>query len=131
MSAIMDGGYPIVLKGKEYKLLFSLNALDALQDKFGGYDQLDEIFTKENKNLFKDLRWLLTTLINEGLNEGEEELTEMQVGRMIHLGNLGDIKEAIFKSFAAGVNGDELESEEESANDDAENDGGNRQGAQE
>lgn len=107
MSAIKDGRYPIELKGKTYHLLFSLNALDALQDKFGGYDKLGEIFNANNKDVFKDLRWLLTLLINEGLEDDEPQLTEQSVGKLIHLGNIGVIQEAIYKSFAYGVNGGE------------------------
>ena len=107
MSAIKDGRYPINLRGKEYHLLFSLNALGAVQDKFGGYDKLNKIFSSENKDIFKDTRWLLTLLINEGLEDGEPQLEEMQVGRMIHLGNIDEIKNAIYLAFAKGVNGGE------------------------
>lgn len=111
MSAIKDGRYPITLNGKDYYLLFSLNALDALQDKYGGYDKLSDIFNENNKDIFKDLRWLLTVLINEGLEDDEPELTEQKVGKLIHLGNIGMIKTAIYKSFAFGVNGGEEEAE--------------------
>ena len=48
MSAIQSGAYPVTLNGKEYGLLFSLNALDAIQDKFGGYDKLHEVFNANN-----------------------------------------------------------------------------------
>jgi hypothetical protein len=129
MSAIKDGRYPINLRGKDYYLLFSLNALDALQDKFGGYDKLSEIFNEKNKDIFKDLRWLLTLLINEGLEENEQELTEQQVGRLIHLGNIGEIKTVIYKSFAYGVNGGE-QPEDTDSTDETEDNEGNRQSAQ-
>ena len=33
-----DGGYTVELKGKKYRLLFTLNALEELKDKCGGYD---------------------------------------------------------------------------------------------
>lgn len=139
MSAIKDGRYPITLNGKDYYLLFSLNALDALQDKYGGYDKLSDIFNENNKDIFKDLRWLLTMLINEGLEDGEPELTEQKVGKLIHLGNIGMIKTAIYKSFAFGVNGGEEQpeteqpetEETEAGADDTEDDEGNRQSAQE
>ena len=134
MSAIKDGRYPINLNGKEYYLLFSLNALDALQDKYGGYDKLGEIFDSNNKDIFKDLRWLLTMLINEGLEDDEPQLTEQRVGKLIHLGNLSEIKTAIYKSFAYGVNGGEQTETEETeagAENDTEDDEGNRQSAQE
>ena len=132
MSAIKDGRYPITLNGKDYYLLFSLNALDALQDRYGGYDKLSDIFNEKNKDIFKDLRWLLTVLINEGLEDGEPELTEKKVGKLIHLGNIGMIKTAIYKSFAFGVNGEEQpETEETEEEAGAEDDEGNRQSAQE
>lgn len=107
MSAIKDGRFPVELGGKEYHLLFSLNALDEMQDRFGGYDKLDKAFDQSNPNMIKDLRWLLTLVINEGLEEGEQELTEKQVGKLIHIGNLPLIKDAIFNAFVYSTNGGE------------------------
>ena len=91
MSAIKDSRYPITLKGKEYNLLFSLNALDALQDRYGGYDKLSEVLNESNPNWVKETKWLLTMLINEGLlaeDENAETLGEDRVGRLIHMGNI-------------------------------------------
>ena len=42
MSAIKNGVYTVTLKGKEYGILFSLNALDEVQGRFGGYDKLED-----------------------------------------------------------------------------------------
>ncbi len=109
MSAIKDGGYTVELKGKEYRLLFTLNALDEIQTKFGGYDKLNEIFNQSNPDWVKDTKWLLTMLINEGLLEEDENaeiMEEQKVGRLIHVGNLVDVQRAIFASFAAGTAGD-------------------------
>ena len=105
MSAIKDGRLPIELNGKEFHLLFSLNVLDEMQDRFGGFDTLAEVLS--GKESIKNLRWLLTLLINEGAGEGEELLTERQVGHMIHTGNFGDVRTAIFRAFAMGNTGDE------------------------
>ena len=58
MSALQNGAYPVTLNGKEYGLLFSLNALDEIQEKFGGYDKLSEILNSDNKDLFKNIKWL-------------------------------------------------------------------------
>lgn len=104
MSAIKDGRYPITLD-KERHILFSLNAIDALQEKFGDFANLGEIMT--GKDGIKDLRWLLTLILNEGADEKEEVLTEMQVGKLIHTGNLNDVKESLFKAFALASVGDE------------------------
>ena len=69
MSAIKDGRFPIVLD-KERHLLFSLNAIDEMQDKFGGFDRLDTVLS--GKDSIKNLRWLLTVLLNEGAEDDEE-----------------------------------------------------------
>ncbi len=109
MSAVKDGGYVVTLKGKEYRLLFTLNALDEIQTKFGGYDKLNEIFNQSNPDWVKDTKWLFTLLINEGLLEEDENaeiMEEQKVGRLIHVGNLADVQRAIFASFAAGTAGD-------------------------
>lgn len=116
MSAMNDGGYTVELKGKKYRLLFTLNALEELQDKCGGYDKLPEVFNQNNKDWVKDTKWLLTMLINEGLLEEDENaelLSEDKVGRLIHLGNIREVQNAIFASFAAGTAGDGNEDEEE------------------
>ena len=88
---------------KERHLLFSLNAIDEMQDKFGGFDRLDTVLS--GKDSIKNLRWLLTVLLNEGAADDEEPLTEKQVGKLIHTGNFADVKAAIFKSFSMGNNG--------------------------
>ena len=116
MSALKDGGYTVTLKGKEYRLLFTLNALDEIQGKFGGYDKLNEVFNQNNPDWVKDTKWLLTLLLNEGLLEEDENaelLTETQVGRMIHTGNLQEVQNAIFKSFYRGTAGDNSDTENE------------------
>lgn len=116
MSVIKDGRYPVEIGGKTYHLLFSLNALDELQDKFGGYDKLAEAMSQDNKDWIKNTKWLLAMLINEGAEEGEPEVTERQVGRMIHTGNITDIQEAMLKAFSVGTSGTaEPEAGEEAA----------------
>ncbi len=115
MSAIKDGRFPITLD-KERHLLFSLNVIDEMQDKFGGFDKLDKALS--GKDSVKNLRWLLTLLLNEGAEDGDEELTEKQVGKLIHTGNFNEVKSSIFKAFSLGNNG----TEEPPARDDGEDD---------
>jgi len=102
MSTIKDGRFLIELD-KPRKLLFSLNVLDEMQDKFGGYDKLGDALS--GAGTIKNLKWLLTRLINEGADDGEPEVDEMAVGKLIHVGNLVEIKEAIFKAFSIGTTG--------------------------
>ena len=80
-----------------------MNAIDEMQDKFGGFDRLDTVLS--GKDSIKNLRWLLTVLLNEGAEDDEEPLTEKQVGKLIHTGNFAEVKTAIFKAFSMGNNG--------------------------
>ena len=124
MSAIKDGRFPITLD-KERHLLFSLNVIDEMQDKFGGFDRLDKALS--GKDSIKNLRWLLTLLLNEGAEDGEEELTEKQVGKLIHTGNFLDVKSSIFKAFSMGNNGTEeppTRDDEEEEDDEEDNENG-------
>ena len=117
MSAIKDGRFPIVLD-KERHLLFSLNAIDEMQDKFGGFDRLDTVLS--GKDSIKNLRWLLTVLLNEGAEDDEEPLTEKQVGKLIHTGNFAEVKTAIFKAFSMGNKGTHEPTEQDGEDDEEE-----------
>lgn len=124
----------MTLNGKEYGLLFSLNALEAIQDKFGGYDKLNEVFSSENKKWIKDTKWLLTLLINEAQtaeDENAELLTEEKVGRMVHAGNLRDIQNAIFAAFARGTAGDGQQDENDGGGEETKENEGETKAAQE
>ena len=99
MSDIKDGRLPITLD-KERHILFSLNVIDEIQDKFGNFENLAEYLN--GSDTIKNLRWLLTILLNEGAGEDEEKLTEKQVGKMIHLGNFTEVRDMIFAAFAMG-----------------------------
>lgn len=108
---------------RERHLLFSLNAIDEMQDRFGGFDRLDQVLS--GKDSIKNLRWLLTLLLNEGADDGEEELTEKQVGKLIHTGNFLEVKNAIFKAFSLGNSGTtEPHENDDDEEDDGEEDGG-------
>lgn len=133
MSAIKDGRYPLTIGGKQRHLLFSLNALDEIQDKFGGYDKLHEVFNQDNKDWIKNTKWLLTMLINEGKDDDEPEVTEKEVGRMIHTGNILEVQSAILQAFSVGTSGDNEAGDQEEAEEGAEDgeDTGNATGGQE
>lgn len=130
MSAIKDGRYAIELGGKKQHLLFSLNALDEIQDKFGGYDKLAEVFNQDNKDWIKNTKWLLALLLNEGADEGEPEVTEKQVGRWIHTGNIVEVQSAILKAFAVGTSGSTETQEEEPGESNDGTDEGNAESGQ-
>lgn len=115
-GSIKERGFSRRAERQRIWFTFSLNALDEVQEKFGGYDKLSEVFNKDNPNLFKDTRWLLTLLINEALlaeDENAQLLEEKRVGRLIHAGNLQEVQSAIFKSFYRGTAGDNSDTENE------------------
>ncbi|MGX8701517.1 hypothetical protein [Caproiciproducens sp.] len=112
MSALKDGRYEIELD-KTRHLLFDLNVIDDLNDKYGGYDKLGEILDKDkNPHYIKDLKWILALLINEGADEGEEELTEKQVGKLINSGNMNTAIGSIFAAFNVSTTGGQPADEE-------------------
>lgn len=103
-SSFKDGKIVITLD-KERHLLFSLNALDELQEQFGNIEELPNLM--QGKDKFKNVRTLLTILLNEGAADGEEPLTEQQVGRLIHTGNFAEVQKSIMQAFTKGTNGGE------------------------
>lgn len=113
-------------------MLFSLNVLDEMQDKFGGYDKLAEAM--QGKDVFKNVKWLLTRLINEGAEEGDEPVTEAWTGKKIHAGNINEIINTIFTAFNMGTTGQPEppaeDAEEEPDDDDPEEAGKNLTGGQ-
>lgn len=108
MSAIRDGRYPIMLD-KERHLLYDLNAIDMIQERFGDLTKIGEAMT--GKDGFKNLRFLLTVLLNEGESDPANELTEREVGKLIHVGNLNAVKDAIFAAISVGNTGNSVHAE--------------------
>ena len=109
MSAIKDARLPIMLD-KERHLYFSLNVIDEMQDRFGGFDKLGEVL--QGAESIKNLAWLLTRLLNEGalysqfLKDGTitdaDELPERVVALLINTSNFLELKTAIFQAFSLG-----------------------------
>ena len=135
MSGYKDPRFPIELGGKEYHLYFSLSVLEEMQEKYGGFDKLNEVTS--GKDGLKNVIWLLTRAVNEGLAyghflktgdvEGAEVMSEKVAGLLLNTANLSDIKTDLFKAFAFGVKGnnDPPEDEDPDDEDDEENEKGN------
>jgi hypothetical protein len=141
MSAIKDARYPIELD-KERHLYFSLNAIDELTDKYGGFDKFTDAIQGDNR--IKDLIWIMTLLLNEGAaytqymttgqETGAEVLTERIVSLILNSTNLTLIQSSIYKAFTLSnsgtteppeTGGDDDEADED---DDEETDGENKKG---
>lgn len=79
-------------KDKEYVLVFNLNVLQAVQEKYGSYDKWQALIYPEKKEEcnIEALLFAFKEMINEGIdikneenNEGTPYFTEKQVGRML------------------------------------------------
>ena len=110
MSDLKPKGKKITLGGKEYGLRFTLNAIDDIQDHFDiPIEDLGKLF-KDSKTRIRNLRYLLTVLINEDIDcvndENDEKISHVEerfVGRQIDANNMQSMMTAIMNSFTAGT----------------------------
>ena len=80
-------------KGKEYKLVFNLNVMEVIQDKYGtleNWGKLTDGAENDGEPNAKAVIFGITAMLNEGIDIENEEngteekmLTNKQVGRMI------------------------------------------------
>ena len=80
-------------KGKEYKLVFNLNVMEVIQDKYGtleNWGKLTDGTENDGEPNAKAVIFGITAMLNEGIDIDNEEngteekmLTNKQVGRMI------------------------------------------------
>ncbi len=89
MKDIMD---TLTYKGKEYKLIFNLNVLEQIQDKYGTLAKLlDEAYGKKTgEPSIKALSFIIMSMVNEAIdieNESKEvpekPITQKQANRML------------------------------------------------
>lgn len=92
----------ITINDKEYPMAFTLNVMEAIQDRYGSMKEWGDILQppKGDEPKIKDLKWTFTQFINEGIDiENEEKnekrafLTEKQVGRLISIVGINRINE--------------------------------------
>jgi len=96
----------INLGDKEYGLLFTINIVEAIQDKYDiPASELVTLLKDEKKNI-KVLKFLITALINEAQDDLEpkgEHVDEQYVGRKITTWNVRTLQESILKAFSEGA----------------------------
>lgn len=89
MKDIMD---TLEYKGKEYKLIFNLNVLEEIQDKYGTLNKmLEQAYgQKTGEPSVKALSFIIAAMVNEGIdieNETKEvkesPITQKQANRML------------------------------------------------
>jgi hypothetical protein len=86
-----DVSTTINYKGKEYKLVFNLNVMEAIQDEYGSIEKWGTICepSKGEPNI-KALKYGFAAMLNEGIDISNDEngtdyppLSLKQVGRMV------------------------------------------------
>lgn len=106
MSDLRPKPPEIEIGGKKYGLLFNLNAIDEIQDRFDlPISQISDLMDDERK-VFKILKSLLTILINEAIDDSESgapHVDEKFVGRKITVADISAMKDQVFMAFSQGV----------------------------
>jgi hypothetical protein len=110
MSNLKSNSTKIVLNGKEYGLRFTLNAVEDIQDLFDiSIAELPKLLHDE-RNAFKNIKGILTILINEDIDchndESGEKLPRVDarfVGRQMNVSEIGTLSASIFSSFSSSA----------------------------
>lgn len=113
MSDLRPKPYNITLDGQKFGLLFSLNSIDEIQEHFNiPISQISDLM-KDERTVFRNLRYLLTVLINEAIDDeesGRPHVEERWVGRKISTNNFKQLTKDILIAFTNGApESDELD----------------------
>lgn len=103
LSEIRSNGIEIKLNGQPYRIIFDLNAMAEVEEKYGS---VGKAVIAMQQGSFKAIRCVLWAM----LLHDNPELTEKEVGSMVTVGNLDEIVEHI----TAAVNKDTPSEEERS-----------------
>ena len=60
-------------KTEKYPLVFSLNVMEAIQDKYGSIDKWSSLIQKNGEPDIKALKFFMTEAINEGIEIENEK----------------------------------------------------------
>lgn len=111
MSDLRPVGVSIELDGVERHFLFTLNAIDAVQSHYNMpvLDALNKMF--DAKEQTSALKFLTMTLINDEVEREKwknpdselKEVTEKEVGWMIHADNIGEVTVAILAAYRVSI----------------------------
>ena len=103
----IERGSKITLEGKNYRLLFDLNALCELEDKYGSLEdamkKLSELGEKDKsgkpRKMMKDVRFLLW----QALRHEDDNIAETDAAKLITIQNLQQAVNAIGYAMQSAV----------------------------
>jgi hypothetical protein len=110
MSDLKPASTKIKLGNNEYGMRFTLNTIDDIQEKYDiPISELDKLF-KDEKRQIRNLRYLITLLINEDIDctadetgEKKPHVNERFVGRHITAQNINELTASIYQCFIDGA----------------------------
>lgn len=104
MSVMQPKGYPIELDGVEHRLLFTLAAVDEVQDHYDEamIDVLSRL--RDDRAVISTTGYIMTVLLNdEAARTGGQPVTEDEVKRMISIETLEDCVRTILQAYGLSV----------------------------
>lgn len=106
MSDLRPRGIAVEIGGQEYKLLFTINAIDEIQEKCNLplFDAVKYVAQaadgKMDHDTIQNFRTIVTILLNDGTGE---ELTEEEVGRLLSLENYIKTAWDVLKAYGISI----------------------------
>lgn len=104
---------------EKYPLVFSLNVMEAIQDKYGSIDKWSSLIQKNREPDIKALKFFMTEAINEGIeieneknNEKRKSVTSKQVGRILTEVGLSDTANKIMTTISESIQTDDTSKNE-------------------
>lgn len=106
-------------KTEKYPLVFSLNVMEAIQDKYGSIDKWSSLIQKNGEPDIKALKFFMTEAINEGIeieneknNEKRKSVTSKQVGRILTEVGLSGTANKIMTTISESIQTDDTSKNE-------------------
>lgn len=119
MSDLRPKHATIELGGKTYGLLFNINAMDAIQDRFDiPFSEIETLLNDERK-AYKALKGITAILINEAIDDsesGEPHVTEAFVGRKITPNDILRLRVGINSALIGGMPESDVDEDDEDPN---------------
>lgn len=107
------------IESEKYPLVFSLNVMEAIQDKYGSIDKWSSLIQKNGEPDIKALKFFMTEAINEGIeieneknNEKRKSVTSKQVGRILTEVGLPDTANKIMTTISESIQTDDTSKNE-------------------
>ena len=110
MSDLRPRGVPVMVDGVERHFLFTLNAIDEIQDHYDmSLSDVMNNLTDKNQS-YKTLRYIIMALLNDEAeresaagNDKYKKVTEKEAGWMVTLESEEEILLAVFKAYGLSL----------------------------